>query len=258
MDNILTNKLITNQEQAQSFKNLLDSYWMDTCTSYSNSETIREFYSIKENLPFIDNEINNGRAATLALSSSDPDLFNLLLTSSDIKHKKYSLDTLALTIGKQSHISPECTLMLIDNVENNKDVFVEYKLRTKRIFIKSCIEYFINNMDFLEHNEDYFFDFLKKYKVNPYIVESPIASLLLENGRIKTFDRLIDQAAKDDDKERILFHTLLWTVNASIADKVDDYLEMKQKSFIAHKEYKALQIELKQKNGAKTPKSLKV
>jgi hypothetical protein len=258
MDNILTNKLITNEEQAKSFKNLLDSYWMSNCTSYGNSEIIREFYSIKENLPFIDNEINNSRAATLALSSSDPDLLTLLFTSQDIHHKKYSLDTLALTIGKQFHINPECTLMLIDNVENNKAVFVEYKLRTKRIFVKSCIEYFISNIDFLDQHEDYFFDFIKKYKVNPYVVESPIASLMLENGRIKAFDRLIDQATKDEDKERILFHTLLWTVNASIADKVDDYLAMKQKSFIAHKEYKALQVELKQKNEKKQFKTLKV
>jgi hypothetical protein len=258
MDNILNTKLITNEEEAKSFKTLLDSYWMETCTSYRNSETIREFYSIKENLPFIDNEINNRRAATLALSSSDPDLLNILFTSDDIKNKKYSLDALALTIGKQFHISNDCALLLIDNVENNNSAFVEYKLRTKRIFIKSCIEYFANNIDFLDEHEDYFFNFMKKYKVNPYVKESPIAQLLLENGRIKTFDRLIDLAKEDEDKERILFHTLLWTINASVEDKVENYLELKRKSFIAHKEYQALQIELKQKDNVKKPKALKV
>lgn len=258
MDNILVTKRITNKEEAKSFKTLLDSYWMDTSTSYRNAETIREFYSIKENLPFIDTEMNNSRAATLALSSSDPDLLKLLFTSDDIKNKKYSLDTLALTIGKQHHIGNDCALLLIDNVENNNSAFVEYKLRTKRIFIKSCIEYFTCNIDFLDNHEDYFFEFMKKYKVNPYVVESPIAQLLLENGRIKTFDRLIDLAKNDGDKERILFHTLLWSINASVEMKVNDYLELKQKSFLAHKEYKALQVELKQKDDIKKPKALKV
>lgn len=258
MKNILNDKLITNSEEAQSFKTLLDSYWMDNCTSYLNSQTILDFYSIKENLPWIDTEINNSRAATLALYNSNDSLFNLLLSSENIQNKKYSLDTLSLTLGKQNHINSECALLFIDNVENNKEIFVEYKLRTKRIFIKSCIEYFISNMDFLDYHEDYFFDFIKKNKVNPYVVESPIAQMMLEFGRIKAFDRLIDMAKNDDDKERILFHTMLWSVNPSEEEKVNDYLELKRKSFIAHKDYKALQIELECKAENKTSKALKV
>jgi len=254
----MDNLLITNNEEAVKFKTLLDSYWMDTSSSTLYSKHIHDFYKEKSNLPFIDNEINNNRACILALSCSDHDLLKFLFTSENLNNKRYALDNLSLTLGKFSNINNECALLLIDNVENNPNAFAEYKLRSKRIFVKSCIEYFSNNVDFLDNNEEYFFKFIKKYKVNPFVAESPIASLLLENGRIKTFDNLIDQATKDEDKERILFHTLLWTINPTVEEKVNDYLELKRKSFLAHKEYKALQIEINRKNEVKQPKMLKV
>ena len=253
----MSEHLITNEEEARKFKNQLDAYWMDLATSGRYSEHIQKFYRIDRNLPFIDNYINNDRAAILALCCSDYDFFEFLLTSDKIKNKKYSLKNLVLTLAKHEDINKECIFLVIDCFENKKEIFEDIKAKTKKIFIESCISYFTrnenfydSNQNFLNKHEDFFFDFLKKYRVNPYENKYNLIGSLIAHNRIHTLDTLIDKAKNDEDKEKILYHQY------SLSPKeVHEFLEMKIKSHEAYKEYKNLKSSLSMDDKSKSKRT---
>jgi hypothetical protein len=242
------NNLITNQEESKSFSNLLNAYWMDMASSHTYSNDIYNYYKIDENLPFIDTEVNNSRAAILAMGCNDYDFCEFLLTSDKLKNKKHSLVHLAGTLEKNKYIDEKFAFLLLDCLENKTEMFTDYRLKTKKKLIGSCIEFLIGSGDlmdsednFVYKHQDEFLGLLKKFKINPYEEKYHIIESLISNGRIKTLDYLIDSAKKDVDKEKILY---LPYDNAPSG--VEEFLELKRKTHETYKNYRDLKNNLSQ------------
>lgn len=253
----MSKNIISNKEESTRFKTLLESYWMDLSSSPLFSEEINKYYKVDTNLQFIDNTSNNNKAATLAMSCSDYELFEFLLTSDKIKNKKYSLNYISLTLEKNKYINEDFVFLLMDCVENKKEIFEEYKPKIKKVFIRSCLEFFISKGDlmdkednFLYKNNDLFFNILKKLKVNPYEEKYPVVELLINNSRIKTLDYLIDVAKKEKDKEKVLYFE-----HPDAPIDVSDFFSIKRKTHERYKEYQKLKNSLSTEDKSKFKKT---
>lgn len=224
------------------------------------SEHIEKYYKIDRNIPFIDNQNNNNKAAVLAMGCSNYEFFEFLLTSEKIKEKKYSLNNLSLTLSKNQYIDANFAFLLIDCVENKKEIFEDYRLKTKKVFLQSCIDFFISSEDLLDsdnnftyHNQSYFFDFLKKFKINPYEDKYHVIDSLIYNKRLKTLDYLIDSAKKNEDKEKILYHPY-----SDVSEEVEDFLKVKIKTHETYKSYKELKEKLEPNNSKSISRKIKI
>lgn len=243
----MENFKILNSTQLTNFENRLDSYWIDFNSSHFTTEEISQYYKLDDNIPLIDTIRNNYKALALAIHHSDDEFIEFMLKSPKIKNKEYSLNDISQTIIQNKHfLSNKAIKLIIDCFENQKEIFKDYRLKTKKMFIERAIEYFVDS-NFLDkkfgfkENSDYFFFFMKKYKINPYDDKHKIIASLLERESLEALDLLIEKAKKKEDKEKILFFDL---TDLSVSKETIKYLDLKQKEYNILQNYNKLKEEI--------------
>lgn len=234
------NFLIKNLDDSEAFVNKLKTYWEDN-VSLNYAKEIFNYYKIEENYQFIDTDLNNYRALSLALSYEDSDFLNLLLNSPEIKNKAYSLEDLGEVFALGSSHSIENVKLVITAFENKKEIFNDYNDKTENFFIRALMNVLLSEKFWIsEKNERYFFDFAKRQNIKIYDNEYSIIKGLFNYGQIEILDKIIDNAPTDEDKLKILRKDLS---GINIDDKTIKFIEEKKQEYF-YKQYKNLDNEL--------------
>jgi len=236
---------IKNKEELKRFETLLDAYWMDYSSSEEQTKEIYQYYLQKENLPLIDNRRNNPRALALCLSHSYEDFLDKLLFSEEIKTKSYSLTDISHTLSKNQQTEIDSVFKIIKSIETTPEIFDDFRLKTKKIFMDCILSYFIGNENFLENNSDYFFNFIKKNKINIYDNQYEIIDKLIFKDRIETLNLIIEKTKKDSDKEKIVNFN---TEDMEISYEIDSWFKEQRQNLAIMKNYKELNTNLNSQN----------
>lgn len=236
---------IKNKEELKRFETLLDAYWMDYSSSEEQTKEIYQYYMQKDNLPIIDNKRNNPRALALCLSHSYEDFLDKLLFSEEIKNKAYSLTDISHTLSKNHQTDIDSILKIVQAIETTPEIFDDFRLKTKKIYLDCILSYFVGNETFLETHSDYFFNFIKKNKINIYENQYELIDKLIFKDRIDTLNIIIENSKKDSDKEKIINFNL---DDHEISYEIDSWFKEQRHKLEVMNNYKDLNRDLNSQN----------
>ncbi len=203
-----TNYTISNEEEGKLFNRLLNSYWVDSNNSYSNSEEILKYYLRTENYSYIDTKNNNQIALYIAFSAKNEDLFGVLINSPRLKNKNYSLRDLNRFMASDEGMDNILFSILEQISLKGKGAFDLSDTKSKKLFIQSSSDYFAYNVENAFGNEQLSFDkldkFIKLTKCKFYKNENQILHNMLMMDISNGFMHLYESTKNKSQKEMML------------------------------------------------------
>ncbi len=200
--------LISNEDDAKLFSNMLQSFWVDPNNGWENCEEILKYYLRAENYPFIDTQKNNQVSLYIAFSSRHEDLFNILVSSKRLKNKNYALKDLNRFMASDEGMENIIFSILEQISKKSQSCFDLSDNKAKKSFLQSASDYFVFNIENSFGNERGSLSKLDKFieitKCKFYKNENQILHNLLIMDIHNGFTHLYESLKNSTQKEMML------------------------------------------------------
>lgn len=219
--------LVSNEDDAKFFSNMLQYCWLDPNNGWENSQEILKYYLRTENYPFIDTPKNNQVSLYIAFSSRHEDLFNILISSKRLKNKNYSLKDLNRFMASDEGIENIIFSILEQISKKSQSCFDLSDNKAKKSFLQSASDYFVFNIENSFGKErdslsklDRFIEFTKcKFYKNENQILHNLLMMDIHNGFTHLYESL-----KNSTQKEMMLNFQRNPLNPTYSEETEEFL----------------------------------